>query len=86
MREAIFPPEVTGSVPRVTLTGSGEAYIEQHRGLITYQPEEVIFRTAEGRIRFTGTDLCFRTYTAAEAVLTGRIGSVEFSGNGGAGK
>lgn len=33
-KEPFFPPEVTGGAFKVTLTGRGRAWVEQHQGLL----------------------------------------------------
>lgn len=78
MHSDIFPREVTGNVPRVTLTGQERLHVEQHRGLIAYSPEEIIFRTALGLLRTAGEGLCFSKYTSGEALVKGRIDVVEY--------
>ena len=47
-KEPFFPPEVTGGAFKVTLTGRGRAWVEQHQGLLGYTAEEALFRTKEG--------------------------------------
>ena len=37
-REGWFPREVVSSVPKVTATGNEMVLVEQHRGLVAYQP------------------------------------------------
>ncbi len=81
--EPLFPREVTSDVPRMTLTGHELLHVEQHRGLVGYQPEEILFRTACGMLRVEGAALQFRTYTAGEAVIAGHIGSVTILPGGG---
>ena len=76
----LFPKEVVSDLPRVTMTGSERVHVEQHKGLIAYQPEEVVFRVAAGRLTVTGQALRFRLYTAGEAILTGRVDSVAIAG------
>ena len=76
----LFPKEVISDMPRVTLTGSERVHVEQHKGLIAYQPEEVVFRVAAGRLTVTGQELRFRLYTSGEAILTGRVDSVAMAG------
>lgn len=78
MHHEIFPREVTGNVPRVTLTGHERLHVEQHRGLIAYSPEEIIFRTAAGLLRTAGAQLRFSMYTSGEALVNGRIDVVEY--------
>jgi len=72
----LFPREVTGDVPRVTLTGDDQVHVEQHKGLIAYQPEEVVFRVAGGKLTVQGQDLRFRLYTSMEAMLMGQVSSI----------
>lgn len=72
----LFPREVTGDAPRVTLTGDDQVYVEQHKGLIAYQPEEVVFRVAGGRLTVQGANLHFRLYAAMEAMLIGQVSSI----------
>ena len=38
-KEPFFPPEVTGGAFKVTLTGRGRAWVEQHQGLLGYTAE-----------------------------------------------
>lgn len=78
MHEEIFPREVTSKVPCVTLTGSELLHVEQHRGLVDYEPDNIILRTAVGLMRVGGAGMVFRLYNAQEAVIIGRIDSVVF--------
>ena len=56
--------------------------VEQHKGLIAYQPEEVVFRTASGLLTIRGSGLRFKRYTAGEALVTGRIEGISMTGRG----
>lgn len=85
MQKELFPGEVVTKVPRITLTGTGRLHVEQHQGLVGYQQEEVLFRTACGVLRVTGGGLHFQAYSSMEALLVGRIESVILEGKGGAG-
>ncbi len=78
MQKELFPREVTSNVPRITLTGCERVHIEQHKGLIAYSPEEIVLRTAVGLLRMTGQELRFSLYSAGEALIVGRIGSVGY--------
>lgn len=78
MQYECFPREVTSSVPRITLTGHERLHIEQHKGLIDYDPENIVLRTSCGLMRIAGAGMYFGLYTAAEALITGRIDSVSF--------
>lgn len=76
----LFPKEVVSDMPRVTMTGNERVHVEQHKGLIAYQPEEVVFRVAAGRLTVTGKELRFRRYTSGEAILTGHVDGVAIAG------
>lgn len=71
-----FPREVTGDLPLITLTGCEEVRVEQHRGLVAYQIQEIVFRSSAGEIRIEGNDLCLARYASDEALVTGKIASV----------
>ena len=58
-KEPFFPSEVTGGAFKVTLTGRGRAWVEQHQGLLGYTAEEALFRTKEGTLRISGANLRF---------------------------
>lgn len=81
--DGLFPQEVVSDVPCVTMTGSQTVHIEQHKGLIAYQPEEVAFRTTLGALKICGVNLHFKLYTSTEAVLVGQISSMILSEQGG---
>lgn len=78
MQGELFPREVTSNVPRITLTGHERLHVEQHKGLIDYEPENIVLRTACGLMRVAGAGMRFSLYTAGEALITGRIDSVSF--------
>jgi sporulation protein YqfC len=79
MQQGFFPKEVTSNVPLITLTGHEQLHIEQHQGLVDYEPENIVLRSACGLIRIAGAGMVFRLYTAAEAVIAGRIDCVAFA-------
>lgn len=81
-RERWFPQEVVSDVPRVTATGNETVLVEQHKGLMAYQPEEVVFRTASGLLTIRGSGLRFKHYTAGEALVTGCIEGISMTGRG----
>lgn len=80
--DRLFPKEVTSNVPLLTLTGTESLHVEQHRGLIAYQPEEITLRTTCGLLHIAGEDLRFSSYASSEAMICGRISSVTFDGSG----
>jgi len=84
--QELFPKEVTTGVPHLTLTGMEKLHVEQHRGVVGYQPEEIVLRTSCGLIRVRGNNLLFRLYTGTEAVITGKITGISYDDGTGGGK
>jgi len=76
MEPKLFPREVTSDLPRITLTGNERVQVEQHKGLMTYLPEEIVLLCSHGKIRVAGQGLQMKRYTRAEAVIVGEISGV----------
>jgi len=74
--QELFPKEVTSGVPRITLTGHERLHVEQHRGLVACQPEEICFRTSIGLLHISGEGLHFMRYSSEEALIGGLIRSI----------
>ena len=76
-----LPGDLIAGVPRIELTGNGEAVIEQHRGIAHFSPEEVRVRVCGGEVRVTGSGLRIRRMNRAQIALCGTVLSValEFS-------
>ena len=77
-RERFFPAELIRDLPHVPLTGDQMLSIEQHHGMVSYQPDCIMFRTSAGDLTVMGSDLSVSRYTECEAVLTGQISAVRF--------
>ena len=73
-KEPFFPPEVTGGAFKVTLTGRGRAWVEQHQGLLGC--------TKEGALRISGANLRFLRYSSSDAIVTGQIDAISVLGGG----
>jgi sporulation protein YqfC len=73
-----LPPEVLPGVPRLTLTGTRRALVENHRGLLEYGRERVEINGGRVRLRLNGEDLELRAMDTGSILITGEIFSVEF--------
>lgn len=81
--EGLFPMELTADVPRITMTGRQLIHIEQHKGLMAYQEDEIALQTAVGLLKLYGREMRFKLYTATEAMITGEIDSFSLQGGSG---
>ena len=65
-------------LPRLTLTGSRQLLIEQHRGLTLYSAERIELALQRGRVRLTGQNLRLVAMDKEAVLIAGGIKSVEF--------
>lgn len=82
-RDGLFPREVTGKLPYLTMTGNERLHVEQHQGVLVCQDDQISLRTVSGPLRITGTELKFSKYSGQEATIEGRIKCVSFQIPGG---
>lgn len=73
---SLFSPELTSDIPRIVMTGNKLVLVEQHRGLVSYQQDEIIMKTSIGFLKLQGNELRFQHYSATEAVVFGEINHV----------
>lgn len=83
MEKHVFPREVTAGLPRITITGQEQVLVEQHGGLSSLQPEEIVLKSSGGSLRITGESLRFGAYSAAEALIMGKIHQVTLQAGSG---
>lgn len=72
-----LPQEVVLDLPQVSLVGNGFLRIENHRGIIEYQPDRIRVNTSRGEMAIRGRGLIIRTIVADEIVISGKVIAVE---------
>ncbi|NLK07875.1 MAG: sporulation protein YqfC [Firmicutes bacterium] len=77
-----LPAEVMLDLPRTTLTGSSKILIENHKGILSYQPEHIRVLTAQGETVVRGKRLKIESLFATDVVITGVIHGIELVGLG----
>ena len=73
-----LPPEAALDLPRLTLVGDSRLLLENHRGIVTYQPELVKLKISSGELAIKGTGLLLREIKPDAIALEGTIHSLEF--------
>lgn len=71
------PPETLRAVPLIRLHGGYCILIENHRGMIAYDPASVCIKTKTGMLRVSGERLCISCMTQKTLELRGCIQKVE---------
>jgi len=67
-------------VPIVEIAGDQRVLIENHKGVCSYSPVEVLARTGLGYISVTGECLNLAVMNAEQLVITGKIHQIILKG------
>ncbi|MBA1337180.1 MAG: hypothetical protein HPY66_3616 [Firmicutes bacterium] len=73
-----LPRDVVLDLPKTTLVGNLQLYIENHKGIIEYSSSIVRVNTKTGILVVTGRKLVIKTIVLEEIIITGEIDRVEF--------
>ena len=73
-----LPDDVVYDLPKITLIGDIQFYIENHRGIIEYSPTLVRIAVSIGEVEVSGEMLAIRTITRDELYLDGRIQAIRY--------
>ncbi|MEW6724523.1 MAG: sporulation protein YqfC [Bacillota bacterium] len=74
-----LPKDVLLDLPRLTIIGTLQLVVENHRGLIEYTPARVRISLGAAELVVTGTDLVISSAYEEEIMILGHLGSVEFT-------
>ncbi len=72
-----LPQDVVYDLPRLTMIGDRQLYIENHRGVIHFSSEKLKLALSKGELEVTGTSLVIRTIWTEEVFIEGTIKSIE---------
>ena len=76
------PKDVIMNIPRITVSGDREIYIENHRGVSAYTAEHVGIVTGMGIVKIYGKNLKIAAIRHEDVLVTGRFIKIEFSSTG----
>ena len=69
-------PDLDGGETKISLTGSGEAVIENYKGILQYTDSEILIQSLRGKVLLRGRNLELVWYTSLEMKITGSIFSI----------
>ncbi|RBP68915.1 sporulation protein YqfC [Alkalibaculum bacchi] len=75
-----LPKEITLNLPKVTMVGSTQIRIENHKGIIEYSESKIRVNSKIGIIVITGKNLFIRNIIKEEVLLEGKLESVQIDG------
>lgn len=73
-----LPREIILNLPRLTVIGNVQCYLENHRGVIEYTDEKVRVSVNGGEIIIQGGNLVIRYLANEEIAIEGNIETVNY--------
>lgn len=73
-----LPKDVIFDLPRITMIGSYQIYIENHRGVIQFTDQFLHLRLSKGELRLVGKQLVIRTILPEEVLVEGIINEIHY--------
>lgn len=73
-----IPRDLVMDIPKLTLVGRNELYIENHRGIIEFQADLLRINLSRGFIEIQGNNLEIKTLLPEELFLIGEINAIVF--------
>ncbi|AOY77556.1 sporulation protein YqfC [Clostridium formicaceticum] len=74
-----LPKDIILDIPKITMVGNLQIYIENHKGIIEYSSNRVRINTKSGVLRIIGKNLLLKNIILEEIIIVGEIQQVEFT-------
>lgn len=72
-----MPQDVVYDLPRLTMIGDRQLYIENHRGVVRFSSEVLRLALSKGQLEVRGSGLVIRTIWSEEVFIEGMISGIE---------
>ena len=72
------PKDVIMNIPRLTISGDKEIYIENHKGILVYTDREIRLSTEIGIIRIRGKNLVIDRIRLEDVCISGTFLGIEY--------
>ncbi len=72
------PKDVIMNIPRMTISGDKEIYIEHHKGILEYTDTEIRVSTAMGTVRVKGKKLVIERIRLEDLLISGTFTRIEY--------
>jgi sporulation protein YqfC len=73
-----LPGDVMLDVARLSLVGDMELLIENHRGLVEYNPDRLVLGVPQGKVAIGGVELQIGSISPDQVVILGKIRSIQY--------
>ncbi|MGE5380178.1 MAG: sporulation protein YqfC [Methylocystaceae bacterium] len=73
-----IPRDLVLNLPKLTVIGAREVFVENHRGIMEYQEDRIRINLARGYLEITGSDLEIKAILPDEMSIIGLVRSINF--------
>ncbi|MGG1516755.1 sporulation protein YqfC [Paenibacillus oryzisoli] len=73
-----LPQDVVQDLPRITMIGNVQLYVENHRGVLHFSSEYLKLELTKGTLEVTGKQLVIRAILSEEVFIEGMIDDVKY--------
>mgnify|MGYP001432942362 FL=1 len=73
-----LPQDVVFDLPRLTMIGNRQLYVENHRGVLHFSNDRLQLGLTKGRLEVTGTELVIRAIMPDELFVEGIISDIRY--------
>jgi sporulation protein YqfC len=77
-----LPPDVLHDIPRMTMIGNRQIYIENHRGIVLFSSDALKLAVNNGFVELHGSQLVICAITSDEILIEGLIVEFKYISNG----
>lgn len=74
-----LPKDLKRGLAILTLFGDGEIHVQNHRGILSFDPDCIQILSREGRITLSGERLWIRYYDKEEIHIIGQIREISMN-------
>jgi sporulation protein YqfC len=73
-----LPQDVVQDLPRVTMIGNVQLYIENHRGVLHFAADRLLLKLTRGQLEVYGKQLVIRAILPEEVFVEGNIDGIKY--------
>lgn len=74
-----LPVETDATVPKITMVGRGDLLVENHTGVLQYDPARIRLTTHEGILEIGGTGLNLLELSTGRAYVRGVVSQIGYA-------
>ncbi|SFJ08941.1 sporulation protein YqfC [Thermoflavimicrobium dichotomicum] len=74
-----LPPDVAEEVPRLEMIGLSHLQVENHRGVLSFSPQELKLRMTEGYLTILGDHLKIKAITSDMVWVEGKMKGLKYT-------